>query len=403
MPDLRDLLREPRSARDESRLRILRAVLAGSANQADLVRRSGMSGATVSAVVNELEREGVIRSTRRGRDVIVTMTPTAGVAVGVELGFQHTVVVARHAHQPFAEAQVRTTTVGADHGVQRWLDAVVRLVLDIAAEVGDGPQELACVGLAVPRAVNPRTQLFTPPLLPPWEDVADPAGLIIERLHKLARADDQELPQQLRVMVDNDAALGALAESTYALPRAETLIYVKASTGIGAGIVIGGRVFRGGRGVAGEIGHTTVDREGQFCLCGGRGCLETVAGSDSLVKQAAVLDRPPKNIEELVERARLGNAVCRRVLREAASRLGRTIGDLCNVLNPEVVVLGGALGRVQDDNLVLAPCRAGIAETAVSAAHEEGFDLVRSSVEHASAHGALLAGLAGTTYSNKSK
>lgn len=396
MADLRELLRQPSGAKAENRLKILRALMATSSNQADLVRRSGMSSATVSNVVSELERDGIVRCTPRPPNVIVTMAPTTGIAVGVELGYQNTAVVARQVHQPMAEARVKTVHVGGNSGMKRWLEAVVGVISDIASETGGGSEDLATVGLGIPRVVDPRTQQLTPPLLPPWEGVADPAGQITQRLRDLVRENGYDLPEGLQVRVDNDAALGALAESTYKYPRKETLVYIKASTGVGAGIVISGRVIRGRRGVAGEIGHTTVDKEGRFCLCGGRGCLETFVGSNNLLEQVAILDRPPKTLDEIAERARHGNAVCQRVLQEAATTLGRAIGNLCNVLNPDVVVLGGALGRAAD--IVLEPCRAGIGESAVTAAHQDEFELVTSTVEHATAHGAWLLGIEGTFY-----
>jgi predicted NBD/HSP70 family sugar kinase len=396
MSDLRELLRQPVGAREENRLKILRAIMAISSNQTDLVRRSGMSSATVSNVVNELVKNGIVRSTSRPPNVMVTMEPTTGVAVGVELGFQNTAVVARHVHQPVAEARVRTVRVGGYSGVRRWLEAVVREIGDIASEVGGGPENLATIGLGIPGQVDPRTQQLTPPLLPPWEGIADPGRQITARLREIARENGYDFPEGLQVRVDNDAALGALAESTYTSPPKETLVYIKASTGVGAGIVISGRVFRGRRGVAGEIGHTAVEPYGRICYCGGRGCLETLIGSNVLLAQAAILDPPPRTMDELVERARQGNAVCKRVLREASIRLGRAIGNLCNLLNPDVVVLGGALGRAAD--LVLEPCRAGISETALAAAHEAEFELVASTVEHATAHGAWLLGIEGTVY-----
>jgi predicted NBD/HSP70 family sugar kinase len=394
--DLRELLRQPVGAREENRLKILRSIMAAPSNQADLVRRSGMSSATVSNVVGELEREGIVRTERRAPNTIVTMEPTTGVAVGVELGFQNTAVIARQVHQPIAEARAKTVQVGGNSGVRRWLEAVVGLICDVASEVGNGPEDLVTIGLGIPRVVDPRTQQLTPPLLPPWEDVADPAGQITQRLRDISRDNGYDLPDALQVRVNNDAALGALAESTYTYPRKETLVYIKSSTGVGAGIVISGRVFRGRRGVAGEIGHTMVDRGGGFCLCGGRGCLETIIGSSKLLEHVAILDRPPKTMDELADRARQGNALCGRVLREAAGRLGRAIGDLCNVLNPDIVVLGGAMGRAA--TIVLEPCRAGISESAVAAAHEDEFELVASTVEHATAHGAWLLGIEGTLY-----
>jgi predicted NBD/HSP70 family sugar kinase len=399
--DLRELLRKPSGVKQENRLKILRAIMARSSNQTELVHRSGMSSATVSGVVSELVQDGVVCSERRGRDTVVAMKPTHGVAVGVELGFQHTALVARRVHQSFTEVAVRTADVGGNSGEQRWLEAVVDLIYDIASQTGDGPEELTSIGLGIPRMVDPRTQQLTPPLLPPWENVADPALRITERLQEIGRHRGASLPADLQVRLDNDATLGALAESTYMYPQKETLVYIKASTGVGAGIVISGRVFRGRRGVAGEIGHTVVDRNGRFCLCGGRGCLETIIGASSLLDHArtALGGRSPTSLNDLVDKARQGNAVCRRVLREAAFQLGLAVGDLCNVLNPDVVVIGGAFGRAADADLILEPCRTGIRQTAVTAAHEKEFELVGSKVEHATAHGALLLGIDGTTYS----
>lgn len=399
MADLHELLREPSST---ARGRILRAVMARSSNQADLGTRSETSAATVSSTVEELVGDGIVRRERRGRDTIISMQPTTGVAVGIELGYRNTAVVARRVDQPYKAAVVlEAPNVGGNDRLDGWLDPVVNLIFDVASEVGDGPGELTTIGLGIPRMVDPRDQKLTRPLLPPWEEVPDPAEKIITRLRERAKADRQTLLPDLKVRVDNDATVGALAESAYIHSTKETLVYIKASTGVGAGIIISGRMFRGRRGIAGEIGHTTAEREGRFCLCGGRGCLETVVGAANLLDQAeAALGRrlAPTSMDNLAEKARDGNAVCQRVLREAAIRLGVAIGDLCNLLSPDVVVLGGAFGRASKlvPELVLEPCKAGIRQSAVEAVHDEDEELlVVSQVEHATAHGALLLGISG--------
>src|SRR5262249_45513527 len=161
--------------------------MATSSNQTHLVRRSGMSSATVSGVVNELEADGIVHCTRRPPNVFVTMNPTTGVAVGIELGFQNTAVVARKVPPSVAEARGGSVHVGGNSGVRRWLEAVVDAICSIASEVGRGPEDLVTVGLGIPRAVNPRTQQLTPPLLAPWEGIADPAGQITQRLRETAR------------------------------------------------------------------------------------------------------------------------------------------------------------------------------------------------------------------------
>jgi predicted NBD/HSP70 family sugar kinase len=223
-----------------------------------------------------------------------------------------------------------------------------------------------------------------------------------------ALREDRGLPRLLapKVLLDNDANLAAYAESVYVHPDAETLIAIKASTGIGAGIIMGGRISRGKHGVAGEIGHIVVNEDGDFCACGGRGCLETVIGADALVRQATIMLghrrlESPQSLEALIEMAARGNLACQRVLREAANKLGFTIGNLCNVLNPDVVVLGGAFGREEAAVFTLESLKAAVGRSAMAAAAgRKGVSISASQLPHASAHGALVMALAGTEYPN---
>ena len=394
MPDLRELLRRPTGAAQEHRSAILRAIMARSSNQRDLARRCGLSEGTVSTVVTDLEAQGIV-----SRGNLVSMMPTTGIAVGLELGFHRMAVVARTADQSYDQAVVKTENTGWSDGLNRWLTTAVDLIHAASTEIGEGPAAIATVGLGVPRPVDPRDQHLVPPLFEPGSGVLDPARLLTDRLHEAAPDDGNALAGQLHVLADNDATLGALAESTYGQPGKETLLYVKASTGVGAGVVIGGRAFRGRRGLAGEIGHIVVERGGRFCLCGSRGCLETVVGERVLLDQArqALNDRTLGSIDDLIVRAQNGNVVCLRVLREAAYSLGIILGDICNILNPDVVVLGGALGRGYE--IVNGPCRAGMQQSALAAAYDsEYFHLVSTAVPHTASHGALLLGLQGTSY-----
>jgi predicted NBD/HSP70 family sugar kinase len=398
--DLRKLLRAPTGAKSGNRLRILRTVMIKPGNQTEVYKRSNLSSATVSEAVKELEQSGHLTVEQVGRDKFVRLTPTTGVAVGVELGFQETVVVARLAHQDRNEAVTRSLPIGVAGGESNWLARVVEGIQQIVYSFGADAGGLATLGIGVPRMIRPRTGEFARPLLPPWEDGTDPAQAIAGRL---AAVDPPVVPRDMPfpdVLVDNEANLGALAERAYVHPDKEMLLYVKASTGVGGGICAGGVVYRGGSGVAGEIGHVKVDRNGPFCLCGGRGCLETLIGSDALVRHARAVyggqTARIRDLEHLIEKARRGNALCVRILREAGTLLGQTLGNICNILNPDVIVLGGTLSTAQD--LVLGPCWEAIESTALGAAYGNGLRLEASAIEYASAHGALLMGLDGTTY-----
>jgi predicted NBD/HSP70 family sugar kinase len=393
---LRELLANPSTTREESRSHLLRTIMAKSGSQVYLSRRSGLSQATVSTLVGELEGKGWVTVTKKtAKESHVEVAPTIGAAVGIELGFRHTAVVARRVEQPYGYAKVNLVRVGAAQG--RWLSGVAEAVRDAVAELGE--DEIAAIGLAVPRVVDPKNGTLLPPALPPWTATDNPGVMLFEELARGGKKPQVVAP---RVVLDNDANLAALAESVYAWDDAEILIGIKASTGIGAGVVIGGRMFRGARGAAGEIGHIVINPAGEFCPCGGRGCLETVIGADALVLQAKTVlghaNQPsPGDLEELVRMATLGNVSCQRVLVEAARTLGYAIGNLCNIINPSIVVLGGAFGREDAVKFTLVPCQEALRQTAMHAAAIPGV-VVQSKVPHAAAHGALIIALEGTAY-----
>ena len=147
------------------------------------------------------------------------------------------------------------------------------------------------------------------------------------------------------VTADNDANLGALAELHHGAARGVAdLVYLKIASGLGAGIVLGGRLHRGTSGIAGEIGHVQIREDGQVCRCGNRGCLETEVALPQLlaVLQPAYDER--LDAARVLELDAEGDAGVRRVLRDAGSTMGRALADLCNSLNPELVVIGGPLG-----------------------------------------------------------
>jgi predicted NBD/HSP70 family sugar kinase len=395
---LRELLAECTGTREETRSHLLRTIMAKPGNQAYLSNRSGLSQATVSALVGELQKSHWVTVTKAPRSSNVQVAPTTGAAVGIELGFRHTAVVARRVEQSYDSAEVVLARVGAAQGTGRWLPGVADAVREAVNELGEN--EIAAIGLAIPRMVDPKEGTLMPPALPPWTSGDDPAQMLFD---ELSRGNKKPVVVAPRVVLDNDANLAAVAESVYAWDDAEILIAVKASTGIGAGVVIGGRLFRGAQGAAGEIGHIVVKPDGAFCSCGGRGCLETVIGADALVENARMVlghtrQPSPEELEDLVRMATAGNVSCQRVLAEAARTLGSALGNLCNVLNPSVVVLGGAFGREDAAKFTLEPCREALRQTAMQAAVLRDF-VVPSRVQHAAAHGALIIALEGTFYS----
>ena len=148
------------------------------------------------------------------------------------------------------------------------------------------------------------------------------------------------------VTVENTANLGALGElRSGALQGVDNGVFVKLSYGVGAGLILGGELFRGSTGTAGEMGHLTIDEDGPVCRCGNRGCLETYIGSHALL-DALRTTHERLTLRDLVTHALDGDVGCRRVLQDAGRHLGVALAGLVNLVNPSVVVLGGELAAV---------------------------------------------------------
>ena len=128
---------------------------------------------------------------------------------------------------------------------------------------------------------------------------------------------------------------------------AHDLIYLKIATGIGAGLVLGGRLHRGATGIAGEFGHVIVDPQGRVCRCGNRGCLETVASVPAQLDLLRPLTRD-LDIAGMLDLAQGGDVATSRVIVDAGRAIGRVLADVVNIVNPELVVVGGDLGGAGD-------------------------------------------------------
>ena len=334
--------------RDRHRLLVLAALRRSrAASRADLVRLTGLSRATISKLVGALEAEGLVcehrddpasSGPRGGRPgVLLALRPAAGLAVGVDFGHTHVrVALADLSSAVLAEREAR---LDVDHSAVQALDLAAALVAEALAAAGASHDSVVGAAMGLPGPIDRNTGVVgSSVILPSWAGLR-PAG---------------ELQRRLRVPVqlENDANLGALGELAYGVARgAENLIYVKVASGVGAGLVLGGRLFRGHSGIAGELGHVLVDPEGAVCRCGNRGCLETMAGAGALLELLRPTYGADFGSHELIERAVAGDLACRRVLADGGRAVGRALANLCNVLNPERLVIGGELSGA-DGSLV---------------------------------------------------
>lgn len=173
--------------------------------------------------------------------------------------------------------------------------------------------------------------------------------------------DDLQRRFGVPVVLDNDANAGTLGEWRFGAGRGyDDLLYVNIGTGIGGGVICGGRLVRGARNLAGEIGHATVVRNGPLCTCGRRGCLEACASGDALGRRGSEALGRPLGGRELFALAAEGAPDARRVLAEVVEDLAHGIGAAVSVLNPAAVIIGGGLSEAPEA-LFLQPLRGAIA------------------------------------------
>lgn len=191
--------------------------------------------------------------------------------------------------------------------------------------------------------------------------------------------------------VDNDATLGTLAEQRWgALRGVDDGIFLKLSDGVGAGLVLDGRLYRGPDGTAGEIGHVAVDPGDRFaavCRCGHRGCLETLVSTRTVTAMLEPLLGAPLTVADVVARARDGDAPSARVLADTGHHVGVALAGLCTVLTPRRIVVGGELAQAGD--LLLGPLHAALGAAALPGTTRTADVVVAELAEHAPVLGAL--------------
>lgn len=337
--------------------RVVRAVrLAGSLTQAEIARATGLSAATVSNIVRELKEGGTVEVTdtsaggRRARSV--SLSGDAGIVIGVDFGHTHLrVAVGNLAHQVLAE---EAEPLDVDASWVEGFDRAEALVGRLIAGIGVRLDKAIGVGLGVPGPIDVESgTLGSTAILPGWAGI-NPREELSRRLG-------------VPVHVDNDANLGALGELVWGSGRGvKDLAYIKVASGVGAGLVINGQIYRGPGGTAGEIGHITLDESGPVCRCGNRGCLETFAAARYVLPLLQGSHGPELTMERVVELAREGDPGCRRVITDVGRHVGSGVASLCNLLNPSRVVLGGSLAEAGE--LVLAPIRESVGRYAIPSA-----------------------------------
>ena len=349
----------------------------GTSSQAELSRATGLSTATISNIVKALCANGLATThptTSSGRRAVaVSLLESPHVALGIDFGRSHVRLALASPGLKLKDERFAALPVG--HLAADSIATAAALLEEALAETGISRSRVIGAGVGIPGPIDHRTNtVIRGAILPQWVGVN-----IVSQL---------EQALQMPILIDNDANLGALAQITWGEHRSsKDLVFLKIGSGIGAGLIINGAPYYGHTGITGEIGHSTIFDQGLVCRCGNRGCLETVASTTVMIDLLSRGEPTPLTVENIISRAHSGDTATLRVIDDAGMAVGRAVANVANMINPEIVVVGGPLSSLGE--VLLAPIRRGLVRHAVPAVGQDTTVVMSSLGDRAEALGAL--------------
>ncbi len=316
----------------------------GPISRTDIADLSNLSPATITGIMGKLIRQGLAREREAGAStggrppVLVEIDRDAGCVVGVKLTETHLIAALTDLG---AEVLAQDTApIGNDKSPEAVVEALATVIESLRSQAPDRRFYGAGVGLA--GAIDRRGGIcrFSPYL--PWRDVPL-RRLLRERIGS-------------PVVIENDVSALTLAERWFGGGAGlSDFVVVTLGRGVGLGMVLDGRLYRGGHGAGGEFGHITMDIDGPHCDCGKYGCLEALVGEPALARRIAAVFGPETTLSHGAERARAGDPEALEVFASAARTLGLALAGVVNVLNPTRVIVGGE--GIHTLDLLLEPLR----------------------------------------------
>lgn len=320
-------------------------------SRTDLARQSALTKPTVSAIVEDLMRDGVVHevgfsetAASGGRPArLLEFNRQSAAYLGIHFGVRATAVAVADARGVIRAIADRPSILRA---ADKSIELVGSLIDEVLASANVPRERVQSAGVAVAGPIEQETGVC---ILSPnlgWHDV--PLRQILTGM--LDRP----------VIVHNEAHTAALAEGRVGAARGVgSFVWLDVGSGVGSGIVVDGDLFVGSRGLGGEIGHCPVSDDGRLCGCGRRGCLETVASGNALVREARAAvaageQTVLKNVGQAIDAAavaaaaREGDPLAARLIAEASEHLGKGISYLLNILDPEMIIVGGVVAEAAD-------------------------------------------------------
>ncbi len=322
-------------------------------SRAELAKRTGLYRSTISSIISELIDRGFVRETeiqsdlRIGRPgMLLEFNPQGGCAIGMDIGVDYIslILVDYTANILWRKRQV-TVVDGPQLEIVTQAEEMISEALDISKNLSIPPMG---IGVGLPGLVDTNQgKLIVAPNLH-WNDLPI-KKMWMDRFH-------------LPVFVENESNNGAMGEFFYGAAHGkQDFIYLGTGIGLGGGIVVDGKLFKGSKGFAGEIGHTLLYKGGEHCGCGNNGCWETYVGPRYILRkikqmlengQRSVIsdlvdgDFNNLDMDVVIEAAKKWDRIALETLNEIGIHLGRGVSNLINTFNPELIVMGGALSPI---------------------------------------------------------
>lgn len=343
------MLKHPRGNRKLiqaiNRSAVLNAIKAhGPISRTDVAKRTGLSAATVSGITANLIENGLVLEKEAGdssggrRPILLVLNPRGGFVIGLKLTETHITGALTD-----LEANVITKLTKAlpAHDIDQVVIAIEQTVKHFLAEGGILEEQLLGVGIGMAGIIDSIHGVLRYSPIFGWHDI--PLGDMLQsRL-------------QVPIYIDNDVNTLTITEQWFGKGQGiDNFLTITIGRGVGMGIVVNGQIYHGGKGGAGEFGHTVVEPDGDLCECGKRGCLETYVSDPALMRLAnAAIKRQEitgkiDDMDDLLQIARLGDPGAAEIFGRAGEVLGRGVANLINVLSPDLIIISGEGVRAGD-------------------------------------------------------
>ncbi len=332
-------------------------------SRAQIARASRLNPSTISNLIGEMIEMGILKeygvgASQKGRRLIqLSLNPDGPCVVGVEVRGDRIVALMTNLEAKImvrAKTNIDTTELG-----KPVVKKIIGAIDEVIKKSGKARSEVIAIGMGITGLIDARAGIakFSPNI--DWKDI--PIRELVEEEFGI------------KTFVDNDEKAAAFGEYQFGSGKGRrNLVCISIEDGLGSGVIIDGRIYRGANWIAGEIGHIVVDLNGSRCRCGNRGCLENFASGRAMVSHAMVAIRQGRKtlITQLVDdeinkitpkilfqAADRGDELARDIIEEAGKYLGVAIADVINSLDPEVVILGGEIAQFDNFNLMLEPAK----------------------------------------------